>query len=104
MKLHATMKIFSLIFGAIYMICFYYGWSPFMYYPLVNEFHLSSQPASAGPPILWYGWLATAAAISAAIAVLIPVRVTNRLGDAWYWIVPAVTLAVILVYERRWFL
>jgi hypothetical protein len=104
MKLQATMKIFSLIFGAIYLACFYYGWSPFMYYPLVTEFHLAAQPASAGPPILWYGWLSTAAVISVAIALLVPVRVTERLWDGWYWIAPAATLAVILVYERRWFL
>ena len=104
MRLQSGMKVFSLLFGAIYLATFYNGWAPFMYYPLVNEFHLSSQPPAAGPPILWYGWLATAAVISGILALLVPPRLTERLWHGWYWIVPAATLTVIFVYERRWFL
>jgi len=97
------MKVFSLLFGAVYMLCFYYSVTVVRYYPMTGGFHLEAQPETAGPPILWYGWLLAAALISVVIAALVPRRLVDRLWHGWLWIVPAVTIVGILIYERRWF-
>ena len=97
--------MFSLTFGVVYSLCFYYNWPLFAYYPQVNEAHLSSQLVeTAGPPILWYGWLASAGLISAAVAYIIPRSISDRLWQGWAWIIPAAVVVAILIYEKRWFL
>jgi hypothetical protein len=102
-KLDASMRVFSLLFGVVYMLCFYYGVTVVRYYPMTGRFHIDAQPETAGPPILWYGWLLAATVISLVIAVLAPRRLVERLWHGWLWIVPAVTIVGILIYERRWF-
>ncbi len=103
MKFDASLKVFSLMFGVAYMLCFYFSFSPVRYYPMLGSFHLDVQPESAGPPILWYGWLLAGVSISAILAVLVPPRLVDRLWHGWAWIVPALTIVAIFVYERRWF-
>ena len=96
--------IFSATFGVVYGLCFYYNWPLFAYYPQVNEAHFSGQLVETlGPPILWYGWLATAGLVAVAAAYLVPRAVSDRLWHGWAWIIPAVVVVVILIYERRWF-
>jgi hypothetical protein len=53
--------------------------------------------------ILWYGWIATAALASAAIAFAVPRNVAERLWPGWAWIVPTGVVVATLIYERRWF-
>lgn len=94
--------MFSAFFGVAYALCFYFDVSLFKYYPQTNAMHLTHQPAAAGPPIAWYGWLASAAVISTVLALIVPRRVAER----WHelpWIVTVAVLAALLVYERRWF-
>jgi len=101
----AARMIFSMVFAVSYTLCFYYNWPMFAYYPQVREFHLSAQlQTELGPPILWYGWLATAALVSAVVAVVIPRQVAGRLWPGLAWAVPAGTIVAILIYEKRWFL
>jgi hypothetical protein len=102
-KLDASLKVFSLLFGVVYMLCFYYSLAIVRYYPLTGTFHVDAQPETSGPPILWYGWLLAAAGISVVLAALAPKRLVERLWHGWFWVVPAVTIVGILVYERRWF-
>jgi hypothetical protein len=102
-KRDASLKVFSLLFGLTYMACFYYTVAPIRYYPMLGTFHLEAQPEAAGPPILWYGWLAAAAVLSGVIAVLVPRRLAERLWHGWLWTVPALTVVGIFIYERRWF-
>lgn len=96
--------IFATASGVVYALCFYFNWPLFAYYPQVNEFHFSGQlMETAGPPILWYGWMATAALISCAAALIVPRGVAARLPPAVAWLVPAATIVAILIYEKRWF-
>jgi hypothetical protein len=99
---HPSVQIFSILFGIVYLTCFYMDWAPFRYYPEVSAFYLSVH-REAGPAILWYGWVTAAAVVSAAIAFAVPRRLAERLGPAWAWIVPVVTVIGILIYEKRWF-
>ena len=95
-------KIFTLLFGVAYTVCFYVDIALFRYYPEVREFHWQLTP-DVGPAILWYGWLAVAALVSAAVALLVPSKWADRLWSGWVWLSPVIVVVVILVYEYRWF-
>ena len=97
-----SVEIFSMLFGIVYLTCFYMDWAPFRYYPDHRTFHIKVTPQD-GLAILWYGWVTAAALVSAAIAMLVPRRLAERLGPGWAWAVPLVIVVLLLVYERRWF-
>ena len=97
-----AVEIFSMLFGIVYLTCFYMDWAPFRYYPDHRTFHINITPQD-GPAILWYGWLTAAAFVSAAIALLVPRRLAERLGPVWAWAVPLAIVVLLLIYERRWF-
>ena len=73
-----SVEIFSMLFGIVYLTCFYMDWAPFRYYPDRRTFHIKITPQE-GPAILWYGWVTAAAVVSAAIAVLVPRRLAERI-------------------------
>jgi hypothetical protein len=105
MNRYAQFKIFSMVYGIVYVICFYYNWALFRYYPVLEGFYRESQPpATAGPAILWYAWLIEAIPIAAIMALLVPRKLAERVPHAAVWVVPAAVVVGILVYERRWFL
>jgi hypothetical protein len=104
MSWQAPFKMFSLVFAVVYFLCFFFNVALFRYYPEENEFHVGSQSASAGVFILWYGWLTAATTVSVIVALLAPLRWTDRIGHQWSWIVPAIVLFIVLIYESRWFL
>ena len=99
---YPSVQIFSILFGIVYLACFYMDWAPFRYYPDASRFYLTPH-REAGPAILWYGWLVAAAVVSAAIALAVPRRMAERLGPRWAWIVPLLTVIGVLIYEKRWF-
>jgi hypothetical protein len=96
------LKIFSIMFGVFYVAAFYSDLALFRYYPAVREFHWM-RTDGIGVVILWYGWIATAAFASAAIAFAVPRKMAERLWPGWAWIVPTAVVVVTLIYERRWF-
>jgi hypothetical protein len=99
---HLSPKIFTLVFGPLYTVCFYVDISLFRYYPETGQFHWQ-MTQNEGPPILWYGWLAVAGLASLAIALLVPARWADRLWPGWVWLLPMIVVVVILIYEVRWF-
>jgi hypothetical protein len=99
---YPSVQIFSMLFGIVYLTCFYMDWAPFRYYPDAGAFYLKPHP-EAGPAILWYGWLAAAAVVSGLVALAVPRRLAERIGQQWAWAVPALTVVLLLIYERRWF-
>lgn len=98
----ARLQIFSIVFGVIYIAAFYFDLALFRYYPAVREFHWV-RTDGIGVVILWYGWIATAALASAAIAFAVPKTLAERLWPGWAWIVPTAVVIGTLIYERRWF-
>ena len=100
---YPSLKIFTLLFGAIYTVSFYVDFALFRYYPETGEFHWQ-MTEGVGPPILWYGWIATAALVSAGIALLVPRRWADGLWSGSVWLVPVIVVVVILIYETRWFI
>jgi hypothetical protein len=95
--------VFSLVAGIAYTLAYYFDWSLFQYYPAENRFHFTAQPESAGPPVLWYGWIGTAGLAGAVVTALVPPKAASRLPPDFVWLLPAVLIFAALIYEMRWF-
>jgi hypothetical protein len=105
MKRAGSIKIFSMLFGIMYVVCFYFNLSLFIYYPAYSRFSLTALPfEEAGPAILWYGWILNAAIFSGVVALIVPRSWSERLSPNLSWIVPLVVIVGLLIYERRWFI
>ena len=98
----SRLPIFSIVFGVLYLVAFYYDLALFRYYPEVRQFHWLRNDGLGGV-ILWYGWIATAGLASAAIAFAVPRNMAERLWPGWAWIIPTAVVVAMLIYERRWF-
>jgi len=81
------LTIFSILFGVFYLAAFYYDLALFRYYPEAGQFHFLRND-NLGVVILWYGWIATSALASAAIAFAVPRKMADRLWPGWAWIIP----------------
>ena len=103
MKGHGRFSIFSISFGIVYTLAFYFGIAAFKYYPLVRQFHIADQPKTAGPPISWYGWIVLALLVSGPLAFAVPKRIADRLSPTWAGLIPAALIFLVLLYEVRWF-
>jgi len=95
--------IFSLVASVVYTLAYYFDWSLFRYYLDDNSIHFDAQGAEAGPPILWYGWLATAALAGVVAGLIVPKRVAARLSPDLVWLLTAALIFAALMYEKRWF-
>lgn len=104
MKTHGRLMVFSLVACIAYTFAYYFEWSLFQYYFAENSISFLEQGGASGPPILWYGWLATAVLTGAAAAAVIPKRLVARLLPDLLWLVPVVLIFAALMYERRWFM
>jgi hypothetical protein len=104
MKAHGRLMLFSVAACVAYTLAYYFDWSLFQYYIAEGRFHVLPLPASAGPPILWYGWLATAVLAGLAIALIVPRAWVARLPADLVWLIPFVAALAALMYEMRWFL
>jgi hypothetical protein len=65
--------VFSLVACVGYTLAYYFEWSLFQYYFAENSIGgFWEQGGASGPPILWYGWLATAVIAGGIAAMAIP--------------------------------
>ena len=100
---HGRFSIFSIVFGIVYTLAFYFNIAVSKYYPLIHQFHIVDQPKTAVPPISWYGWIATALLVSLPLTLVIPRRWADRLSPSWAGLIPAALIFLVLIYEKRWF-
>ncbi len=95
--------VFSLCYGLVYIVCFYFNWTLFRFYPAYTQFSLSPLGPEAGPAINWYGWMAYALIASVAVTVVVPRSLAAKLSPTIVWGISAAVLAGIMIYERTWF-
>ncbi|HYM19168.1 MAG TPA: hypothetical protein VEU06_11435 [Micropepsaceae bacterium] len=95
--------MFSLFACVTYTLAYYFDWSLFQYALAENRFYFFVQDSGSGPPILWYGWLATAVLGGAAGAVIVPPRLSAKLPGDLVWLLPLAVIVAALIYEKRWF-
>lgn len=94
---------FAAVYAAAYYVAVYYNLALFSYGPAVGEWTLFNRPASAGPTMFWYGWIATAAIVAAAaglIACMLPESIGKRVWPGLAWLVPLCSIAAIAYLLR----
>jgi len=78
----------------------------FVYYPALGEFSTATKPlADAGPPMLWYAWLAFAVG-GGILAMLLAFALPRRLAGLWAALSWSTVFGVALVQvylARAWF-
>ena len=85
-----------------------FSWPLFTYFPEIDQWRwgLVAGSDTSGPPMWWYGWIAAAALVGlafAVIALLLPERATEKLWSAAIWVVPIAAFAFLWNWERVWF-
>ena len=96
--------VFTMFFGLVYMICFYFNWGLFRFYPAYTQFSFDPLGPEAGPVIMWYGWMGNAFIVATALALLTPRSIAMKLNPTLVWGISAVVLIGTLWYEKRWFI
>ncbi len=98
------LTVFSLAACIAYTASYYFDWPLFRYYLGSGAASFHAQAESAGAPILWYGWILTAALIALVLAVVVPRRLAIRMPPDLLWIIPTAAILAAALYEVRWFI
>jgi hypothetical protein len=96
MNIERTFPIFAAAFAVIYVLAVEGNWALFTYHPKLGAWEWLAQPARSGPPMYWYGWLATSA-LGATAASLLGWPLLRR-WPAQYWLGWAVPLVVMVIF------
>jgi hypothetical protein len=99
--------VFAAAYSIIYVLAVNYNWALFTYAPATGKLGPLLTPATDGPTMYWYGWIATAAiggGIVAALAALLPESAAKRVPPQLCWAVPIVMVLVIAYLLRGYFL
>jgi hypothetical protein len=95
---HAMTQVFAIfaaVFAVVYTIAFEWHWELFSYHPRLGEFGWGQQASRNGPVMHWYGVLATAFLVAAAVSLAALPFLRKRSVPLWIgWAVPLACLAV----------
>jgi len=89
---------FAAVYAPAYYVALYYNWPLFSYGPAVGEWTLFNHPASDGPTMYWYGWIASAAVVAGTAGLIVcywPGNAGRRPWSGLAWIVPICAIAAI---------
>jgi hypothetical protein len=105
MSVTKVFGIFAAVFAVVYTIAFEWHWELFSYHPRLGVFGWGQQASREGPVMHWYGCLATAFLVAAAISLAALPFLRKRSVPLWIgWAVPLLCLAVWLWFLRAFFL
>lgn len=96
MSITRVFPIFAAAFAVIYVLSVEANWALVTYHPRINEWEWLARPAKSGPPMYWYGWVATS--FLAAAAISLAALPLPRRWSPPVWIGWAVPLAVMLLF------
>ncbi|HLI98222.1 MAG TPA: hypothetical protein VKT76_00755 [Bradyrhizobium sp.] len=100
-----TFPVFAAVFAVIYVLAVEGNWALFTYHPRLGEWEWLAQPARTGPPMYWYGWLATSALGATAASLLSWPLLRQRSTPYWLgWTVPLVVMVIFCYLFRGFFL
>ena len=86
-----------------------FSWPLFTYFPAIDRWNFGLVPGNddIGPPMWWYGWIASGVLVGlvfAAIAMLLPEKPTQKIWASLVWMVPVVMFVFLLNWELSWFI
>ncbi len=105
MNMEKVFPIFAAAFAVIYVLAVEGNWALFTYHPKLGEWGWLAQPTKSGPPMYWYGWLATSA-LGATATSLLTWPLARRLSAQFWlgWMVPLVVMLIFVYLFRGFFL
>ena len=88
-----------------------FSWPLFTYFPSIGDYgeiypFLVAGSDERGPPMWWYGWMASAILVGlifAAISLLLPEKSTLKIWSVAIWVVPLISFAFLFDYSLFWF-
>lgn len=92
----------TLVAGAAYILAYVNNFTPFYYFPMVNEWHWQPQSADIGPGITYFAWKSVGL-LAGACSLLLPRRWTNRLPADTVWVGGLLLSVIVCVHESYWF-
>ena len=72
MKYDRVIPIFAAAFAVAYVIAVQANLALMTYHPKTGEWEWLTKPGKSGPPMHWYGWLATSFLAASGLSVLLP--------------------------------
>jgi hypothetical protein len=105
MKLEKVVPVFAAAFAVIYLLAVQENWALFTYHPKIGEWGWLAQPQKVGPPMYWYGWLATSV-LGATTLSLLSWPLMGRFSPQYWlgWMVPLVVMLMFCYLFRGFFL
>ena len=105
MNIEKTFPIFAAAFAVIYVFAVELNWALFTYHPKLREWAWLAQPTKSGPPMYWYGWLATAFLGASAVSLAALPLVRRWPPPVWIgWVIPLAVMATFVYLLRGFFL
>jgi hypothetical protein len=105
MNMEKVFPIFAAAFAVIYILAVEFNWALFTYHPKIGEWGWLAQPARTGPPMYWYGWLATSLLGASSLSLIAWPLVGRRPAQYWLgWLVPLVVMLTFCYLFRDFFL
>ena len=105
MSMEKVFPIFAAAFAVIYVLAVEFNWALFTYHPKLGEWGWLVQPTKSGPPMYWYGWLATSALGATATSLLTWPLARRWSAQSWLgWVVPLLVMLVFVNLFRSFFL
>jgi hypothetical protein len=105
MNLEKLFPVFAAAFAVIYLLAVTENWALFTYHPKLGEWEWLARPARTGPPMYWYGWLATSALGATAVSLLTWPLLRHSSHQFWLgWLVPLAVILVFVYFFRDFFI
>ena len=106
-KFRAFAIVFSIAGPVAYCVIQYLNWPLVTFWPATNRLVWSYEGGltGQGPNMLWYGWTLSAliiAAVLGIVAMMLPVRITDKIPLSLLWILPILSIPYIVYSLMPW--
>ncbi|MFO0334702.1 MAG: hypothetical protein ACK53C_06645 [Pseudomonadota bacterium] len=95
---------FTVGFCVAYPLVFARDWALFLYYPVSGRFHWGNAAQDVGPPMHWYGLVATAALAGLVVAMVGRDAWLTPRVLRWATLTPCIAMFGALILLRQFFL
>lgn len=104
MSIEKIFPIFAAAFAVIYLLAVEGNWALFTYHPKPGQWGWLVEPAKNGPPMYWYGWLATSTFGATAASLITWPLMRRWSAQLWLgWMVPLVVMFIFVYLFRSFF-